>query len=213
MMMPNDLLVYEIVGLRQLVETGVLRPLGGLRYQFTRDYLHNPTFPHPTKPHLDPLRAGNEWKAAQGGIIHLLDMSSTDRCVQTMDQQSHKFKFEFHGSAYRAYYGDVQYAGGEGPPSPNYGAAFPIVSIVQGKNTWQAGEFVSIQGHAYDTDSLMLSYSWQQVSGPVISISDSQSAKITFVAPYVTTQSEIVLQLTVSDGRNETVVETTVIVQ
>lgn len=51
-----------------------------------------------------------------------------------------------------------------------------------------------------DPDGDALSYSWQQVSGPVVSLSNAAAAKATFNAPTVTTDQTLVFELTVNDG-------------
>ena len=60
-----------------------------------------------------------------------------------------------------------------------------------------------------DAQNDNLTYSWRQVSGPTVAIS-STSAQLTFLAPVVTTYTELVLEVSVSDGQLTTTKQFTV---
>ncbi|WP_018692829.1 glycosyl hydrolase family 18 protein [Algicola sagamiensis] len=65
----------------------------------------------------------------------------------------------------------------------------------------RAGNVVQLSGAAStDPDGDLLSYQWQQVSGPQINIAKADRSDTSFVAPDVENQTTIVLSLQVSDG-------------
>ncbi|MFO1009992.1 MAG: Ig-like domain-containing protein [Planctomycetota bacterium] len=66
------------------------------------------------------------------------------------------------------------------------------------------GELVQLAGSGADPEGATLTYSWTQVSGPTVVLSDAHSANPTFTAPEGLTNSNVVLQLTVSDGTYST---------
>jgi hypothetical protein len=59
---------------------------------------------------------------------------------------------------------------------------------------------VTLAGSGSDPDGDPLTFSWTQVSGPPVALSDSASLTAQFTAPEVTADAEVVLQLVVSDG-------------
>lgn len=91
----DDLRIFTLFDLSRLVEDGVLESLGGGRYRFTQDFLHEPTrapypqFPEHTVPLVRPFRADT------GNVIHLLEN-------QRSGQNTYQFRFELLGS-YAAY--------------------------------------------------------------------------------------------------------------
>ncbi|MCP3166532.1 tandem-95 repeat protein [Myxococcus sp. QH3KD-4-1] len=76
-------------------------------------------------------------------------------------------------------------------PTANAGAAASAVS----------GTTVTLDGSASsDADGTALSYTWTQVSGPSVALSNATSAQPTFTAPSVQAQRDLVFSLVVSDG-------------
>ncbi len=65
----------------------------------------------------------------------------------------------------------------------------------------QAGTLATVRGSASDPEGLPLSYTWQQVTGPAVTITDRQAADLQFVAPEVAQATELTFELAVSDGR------------
>jgi hypothetical protein len=59
---------------------------------------------------------------------------------------------------------------------------------------------VSVQGSGTDSDGSIASYQWQQTSGPSVVLSQANSATVTFVAPEVSSDTDVVLELTVTDN-------------
>jgi len=57
-----------------------------------------------------------------------------------------------------------------------------------------------IGGGSSDSDGSIVSFSWQQESGPAVLISDSSSASFTFLAPKVGTDTNLTFRLTVMDN-------------
>ena len=66
--------------------------------------------------------------------------------------------------------------------------------------TVRSGDPVRLSGSGSDQDGDPLSYSWKKKSGPSITLSDANTQNPTFTAPNVRTDTNIVLELTVSDG-------------
>ena len=63
------------------------------------------------------------------------------------------------------------------------------------------GATVTLSGTATDADPEDdLTYSWNQTSGPSVSLSNGTAPSPTFTAPAVTEQTDLVFELTVSDG-------------
>lgn len=202
--MPNDLLIYLIYGLSELVGSGVLRPLGGNRYQFTRDYLHNPTFTHPTKPRLQPLRASDIWQANSGNIINIIGMESAARTVQRPGYQNYQFQFELGGFAYRGYYGTGRFLPIE-PDAPTADAG--------SDQAVQSGAMVFLQGSGSSPDGTAVSFAWQQVSGPVVSVQQPGQSTAAFLAPIVAIATELEFQLTVTANGLSTTDVVTITIQ
>jgi hypothetical protein len=65
------------------------------------------------------------------------------------------------------------------------------------------GEEVQLTSVASDDDDDPLTYSWEQIAGPAVELSDPTDPEPTFVAPDVSEDTEIKFRLTVSDGVNE----------
>jgi hypothetical protein len=67
--------------------------------------------------------------------------------------------------------------------------------------TRNAGATVQLDGTAStDPDSDPLTFTWSQLSGPTVTLSDVQSATPTFVGPHVATSTTLTFQLLVDDG-------------
>jgi len=68
--------------------------------------------------------------------------------------------------------------------------------------TVDEGQRVILDGSASrDPDGDSLTYSWEQVSGPNVELSDIRAARTSFTAPKVTKDTELRFRLSVSDGR------------
>ena len=66
--------------------------------------------------------------------------------------------------------------------------------------TVSEGDTVRLRGSGSDRDGDSLTYSWEQASGPPVSLSSKTAASPTFTAPQVTSQTDLVFRLTVRDG-------------
>lgn len=88
----------------------------------------------------------------------------------------------------------------------------PIVTVTSSHEQAFTGENVTISSNVTDEDSTSLLYTWQQLSGPSISLENSQLATLSFVAPEVESNSQITLQLTVKDNKPQ-VTTTTVSIE
>ena len=67
------------------------------------------------------------------------------------------------------------------------------------------GSTVTLTGAATDPEGQGLTYTWTQVSGPAVTLSDANATAPTFTAPEGLTNSTVQFQLSVSDGTNITV--------
>nr|WP_225937420.1 myxosortase-dependent M36 family metallopeptidase [Myxococcus sp. RHSTA-1-4] len=59
---------------------------------------------------------------------------------------------------------------------------------------------VSLAGSAYDLDGNALTYAWEQLDGPEVTLTGDTTLTPSFTAPEVTADTSVVLLLTVSDG-------------
>jgi large repetitive protein len=59
---------------------------------------------------------------------------------------------------------------------------------------------VTLQAQGQDADGDALTYHWTQLSGPAATLMGQDTASVTFTAPEVTATTELVFQVTVSDG-------------
>jgi len=84
----------------------------------------------------------------------------------------------------------------------------PAITVETHDESYQEGQTVTFTAQGSDVDSEILTYLWEQVSGPAISFDDASKAQISFVAPEVSEDSVITLKVTVSDGQLSTVAET-----
>jgi len=78
--------------------------------------------------------------------------------------------------------------------------------------TTTEGELVSLDGQlSADNDGSIISFSWQQISGPVVSLSGANTSVATFTAPDVTSSTVLSFELTVTDDLGETDTDTVLI--
>jgi large repetitive protein len=64
----------------------------------------------------------------------------------------------------------------------------------------ESGQTVTLAGTAFDADGDVLITRWTQLGGPEVKLSSIDALDATFVAPTVTTPSEVNLELNVNDG-------------
>lgn len=85
----------------------------------------------------------------------------------------------------------------------------PIVSA--GSNqTVNSGSDVQLQASATDAEFNALSYQWQQLSGPTVSLSQPQALITRFTAPVVANTTQLVFRFTADDGIAQNSAEVTV---
>lgn len=65
--------------------------------------------------------------------------------------------------------------------------------------TVSSGDNVSLVGTASDSDGSIVDFQWMQLSGPQVTINDSDSANASFTAPNVENDTTLLFQLTVTD--------------
>lgn len=75
----------------------------------------------------------------------------------------------------------------------------PIVAA-SATSTVKAGGSVTVTGTASDPDGNIVSTSWQQVSGPAVTLSSTSGLSTTFTAPSASQESTLVFRLTATDN-------------
>ncbi|WP_153555201.1 tandem-95 repeat protein [Roseimaritima sediminicola] len=73
-----------------------------------------------------------------------------------------------------------------------------------GDHTADEDDLVTLRVSATDPENDALTYNWQQLSGPAVTLSGSTEAAPTFTAPNQTTDYQLVFQVEVSDGTQTT---------
>ncbi len=77
-------------------------------------------------------------------------------------------------------------------------------------NKLSLGESITLDGsNSSGSNSLTLNYLWLQLSGPVVTLIDADTAKASFIVPMVSNDIAVSFQLTVKNGENVT--DTTVL--
>jgi len=84
----------------------------------------------------------------------------------------------------------------------------PEVIIDEHLPDYSEGNPMTLSAIASDADNDSLTYLWSQLSGPSISFEQLNESTLSFTAPQVTTDSNIELQLIVSDGILSTTITT-----
>jgi hypothetical protein len=79
----------------------------------------------------------------------------------------------------------------------------PPVANAGPDQTVREGATVTVNGGgSSDSDGSIVSFSWQQESGPAVLMSDSSGASFTFLAPKIRTDTNLAFRLTVTDNDN-----------
>ncbi|OUS24580.1 hypothetical protein A9Q98_13565 [Thalassotalea sp. 42_200_T64] len=76
----------------------------------------------------------------------------------------------------------------------------PTVVVEAHVASFNEGSSVTLKSTSVDPDGDAMTYQWQQISGPTITIEDSTDMNASFIAPQVSSDQTIELRLTVSDG-------------
>ncbi|WP_237739897.1 S8 family serine peptidase [Rheinheimera nanhaiensis] len=79
--------------------------------------------------------------------------------------------------------------------------------------TVSSGSVVTLTGTASDSDFNVLSYQWQQLAGPSVSLSQADTLTASFTAPVVSSTTSLRFRLTVDDGIAQSSAEVTITVQ
>lgn len=86
------------------------------------------------------------------------------------------------------------------PPTSNNS---PTVSI-SGDAEVSEGKELSLTAVGSDSDGSIASYSWQAISGPTVTLAGSDSENVSFTAPDIEEDAELVLEVTVTDNEGAT---------
>ena len=90
----------------------------------------------------------------------------------------------------------------------------PVASVSAASQTVNEGANVNLDASgSSDSDGDTLSYQWVQTSGPTVSLSNASSAQASFTAPQVNANTNLIFEVTVSDGSLESSASTTVVVR
>ena len=93
---------------------------------------------------------------------------------------------------------------------PNAGTP---VAVIQASSTATSGRSVTLDGlYSHDPDSDPLTYAWQQVAGPSVSLTNANAVTASFIAPAVRGPTPLTFRLTVSDGELSASAEVTITV-
>ncbi len=89
--------------------------------------------------------------------------------------------------------------------------AAPNARVAQASITVTEGASVNLDaGSSTDPNSDSLSFSWEQTSGPAVTLSNADSALASFTAPEVTATTSFAFEVTVTDGEFESKASVTV---
>ncbi|MGC3981843.1 MAG: M4 family metallopeptidase [Steroidobacteraceae bacterium] len=95
--------------------------------------------------------------------------------------------------------------GGSGADEVNVIVSNALPSANAGADaTVNGGASVSLTGTGTDSDGSVTGYSWQQISGPVVSLAGANGSNASFSAPSASSASTLVFRLTVTDNDNGT---------
>jgi len=90
--------------------------------------------------------------------------------------------------------------------------ALPTVLIDTHASSFNEGASVSLSAQGTDEDNDTLTYLWEQVSGPNITLSDNTLANISFTAPEVAGNQTVEIKVTVLDGTDSVSATTSFVV-
>ncbi|TGE81048.1 hypothetical protein C7Y70_14200 [Pseudoalteromonas sp. KS88] len=79
----------------------------------------------------------------------------------------------------------------------------PTVSI-SGDAEVNEGKELSLTAVASDSDGSITSYAWQAISGPTVTLAGSDSENVSFTAPNIEEDTDLVLEVTVTDNEGAT---------
>lgn len=75
----------------------------------------------------------------------------------------------------------------------------PVVDAGTDQTVYE-GTTVQLAGTASDPDGTVVAISWRQIAGPTISLNDSNSLTAQFVAPSVSTDTSVILEVSATDN-------------
>ena len=78
--------------------------------------------------------------------------------------------------------------------------ASPVIIVTKGAGI--SGQEVYIQASATDVEGDVVTFSWKQLTGETVTISEPNSDTLRFTAPIVSERTELTFELTAYDGRN-----------
>jgi len=86
----------------------------------------------------------------------------------------------------------------------------PTVTIDSHGETFNEGDTVSLKATGADVDEDELSYMWEQISGPTVTLSGAENSTVSFIAPKFTTDQALEFKVTVSDETEQVSKQTAV---
>jgi len=85
----------------------------------------------------------------------------------------------------------------------------PSISINSHSDSYAEGSTITLSVQASDPENDSLAYTWTQLSGPIISFTNANSAQVTFTTPNIGSDQIIELEVTVADSTLSTSKTTT----
>jgi len=89
--------------------------------------------------------------------------------------------------------------GGTSKPEPTPTNKAPVITAIPEQSVIE-GESLSITVSANDSDGSIASYQWSQVSGEPVNLQNTDTSTVSFSAPQVQINSEVTLEVTVTDN-------------
>jgi hypothetical protein len=86
--------------------------------------------------------------------------------------------------------------GGNNSPPPNRG---PIANAGPDQMAARSTEVVLAGNGSSDPDGTIQAYDWMQLSGPAVVLDDAAAVSTSFTSPFVSTETDLVFELTVTD--------------
>jgi len=86
----------------------------------------------------------------------------------------------------------------------------PTVTIDSHGETFNEGDTVSLKATGVDEDEDELSFMWEQISGPTVTLSGAEDSTVSFIAPKFTTDQTLEFKVTVSDETEQVSKQTVV---
>ena len=141
-----------------------------------------------------------EWTQIEGPTVTLYDDDTVTAYFSSpeVDEDGERLSFRLavYDSEGNASY-DILTVSVRNVKGPNNSA--PQIGTISGASV-DEGDRVVLAASAFDPDGDALKYSWSQISGPTARLTGANTTTVSFIAPQVSEDSNLVFQLRVGDG-------------